>query len=37
MKNGLRAKSRITTIEELTDGLKSKGIDVNEASLASRI
>jgi len=37
MKNGLRAKSRIRTIDEVTDGLKAKGFDVNEESLASRI
>jgi hypothetical protein len=37
MKSRLTAKSKIRTIDEMTDGLKAKGIDVNEESMATRI
>ena len=37
MKNKLSAKSRIRTLDELAEGLKEKGIDVNEESLATRV
>jgi hypothetical protein len=37
MKSRLTAKSRIRTIDEVTDGLKEKGINVNAESLATRV
>jgi len=37
MKNKLSAKSRIRTLDEVAEGLKEKGIDVNEESLATRV
>jgi len=37
MKSRLSAKSKIRTLDEMTDGLKAKGIDVNEESMATRV
>jgi len=37
MKSKLTAKSRTRTLDEVTDGLKEKGINVNEESMATRV
>lgn len=37
MKSRQTAKSRLRTLDEVKDGLKEKGIDVNEDSLATRV
>lgn len=37
MKSKQRAHSRIRDLTEMTDGLKERGIDVNEESLATRV
>ena len=37
MKKRLSAKSRIRTLDEMADGLKEKGINVNEESMATRV
>ena len=36
LKAKTRARSKVKTLEEMTEALKEKGIDVNEASLATR-
>lgn len=37
LKKKQTAKSRLRTLDEMTDGLKAKGFDVNEETLATRV